>query len=155
MTGANQAEGEQGDEDEAEGEQGGEDEAEEDTMGGDTTEGSAPVRRQFRRSHNVAPPPVPRREEDKIVIRPVGDRYGIYNCLFYVVSFRTRSIEFICLAAHGMTRGSTAEDTTGRSTTSWVTCVVCTTLGWSLGSRGSSLLSLIGISTGLLLMPTI
>ena len=45
MTGANQAEGEQGDADEAE----------EDTMGGDTTEGSAPVRRRFRRSHNVAP----------------------------------------------------------------------------------------------------
>jgi hypothetical protein len=72
---ANQAEGEQGDEYEAEREQGDEDEAEEEQE----AEGSASVHRRFRKSHTVGPPPVPRREDDKIMIRPVGDRYGIYN----------------------------------------------------------------------------
>ena len=75
VVGATDTEGEQGDATETEGERGGADADEEDVMGGESTEGSAGVRRRFRRSHNVAPPPVPRREEDKIVIRPVGDRF--------------------------------------------------------------------------------
>jgi hypothetical protein len=32
------------------------------------------VSRQTRRSHVVAPPPVPAREDDRVLIRPVGDQ---------------------------------------------------------------------------------
>ena len=57
-------------------ERGEQNENNEDDDSGEDEDGNevAVVRRQIRRSHVVAPPSVPVREEDKVLIKPLGDR---------------------------------------------------------------------------------
>jgi hypothetical protein len=59
--------------DEDEAEQRIEEEEEEEQCGEEEEEAELEhVSRQTRRSHVVAPPPVPAREDDRVLIRPVG-----------------------------------------------------------------------------------
>jgi len=66
--------GGQWDDDDEAGEDGGGDDSDDDPMGGDSADCPGVQLRSTWKSHYISPPPAPMREDDRVLIIPVGDR---------------------------------------------------------------------------------